>query len=61
MLSAQEFTHDGRRIPFSACIGVALFPKQGDNASDLLSKADSALRTAKQPGSNTYRLFTEGN
>jgi diguanylate cyclase (GGDEF)-like protein/PAS domain S-box-containing protein len=59
-LNRQEFIHDDRRVPFSASIGIALFPEHGENASDLLAKADSAMYTAKEQGRNTYRTFEEG-
>lgn len=58
-MNSQEFIHDGRRIPFSASIGVALFPSHGHKASDLLAKADSAMYNAKEQGRNTYRVFQE--
>ncbi len=58
-LNSQEFIHDGRRTPFSASIGVALFPHHGHKASDLLAMADSAMYKAKEQGRNTYRMFQE--
>ncbi|HXH02860.1 MAG TPA: bifunctional diguanylate cyclase/phosphodiesterase, partial [Candidatus Competibacteraceae bacterium] len=58
-LNSQEFIHDGRRTPFTASIGVALFPPHGDTASDLLAKADSAMYNAKDQGRNTFRIYEE--
>ena len=59
-LNSREFIHDGRRTPFTASLGVALFPTHSDNASDLLAKADSAMYNAKEQGRNTFRVFNEG-
>ncbi len=60
-LNGKEFIHEGRRTPFNASIGIVQFPKQGDTASDLLAKADSAMYTAKEQGRNTFRTFQEGS
>ncbi len=58
-LNGYEFIHEGRRTPFKASIGIALFPPHGEQASDLLAKADSAMYIAKDLGRNTYRIFEE--
>ncbi len=60
-LYRKEFIHEGRRTPFSASIGIVLFPKHGDTASELLAKADSAMYTAKDQGRNTFYTFQEGS
>lgn len=59
-LNAKEFAQEGRRIAFTASIGIVLFPKHGDKASDLLAKADSAMYSAKERGRNTFHPFEEG-
>lgn len=43
-----------------ASIGIALFPKDGSNLSEIISKADNALYQAKAAGRYTCRLFEEG-
>ena len=50
---------DGVDVVTTASIGVALFPKDG-NDSELLGKhADIALYHAKAEGKNTFRFFSE--
>ncbi|MCK1358546.1 EAL domain-containing protein [Bradyrhizobium sp. 199] len=40
------------------CVGVALFPRDADNAVSLLANADAALYRAKHDGRGAIRLFT---
>ncbi len=53
----QEFAWDNRRTPFSASIGIALFPEHGGQVSELMARADAAVYLAKEEGRNTYRVF----
>lgn len=39
----------------SACIGISLFPRDGDSATQLLRSANAALRDARQAGSGSVR------
>jgi len=41
----------------SASIGISVFPKDGDDMSELIKKADSAMYTAKKTGKNKF-LFS---
>lgn len=41
----------------TASIGIALFPTHGDNADDLLKRADYAMYQAKATGRNTMRFY----
>jgi diguanylate cyclase (GGDEF)-like protein len=59
-LSTKDFSHEGHHSPFSASLGIALFPDHGEKAGELLAKADSAMYNAKDHGRNTYRLYEEG-
>lgn len=49
---------EGNRIRMSASIGVSLFPKDGRDASALLTNADHAMYHAKTAGRATYRFFS---
>lgn len=49
---AYPFKHDGVRSQLSVSIGIASFPKDANNAEDLIKKADEALYTAKETGRN---------
>lgn len=53
------FRIDGRELILTTSIGIALFPEDGDNASEILRNADSAMYHAKELGRGTYSYFTE--
>ena len=53
------FRIGGRELIQSTSIGVAIYPDDGDNVSELLRKADSAMYHAKELDRNTYSFFTE--
>ncbi|MEJ2620919.1 MAG: EAL domain-containing protein [Candidatus Thiodiazotropha sp.] len=54
---AQPFMLRDREFHISASIGVALFPLHGDNADDVLKRADFAMYRAKSIGRNTMSLY----
>ena len=49
---------DGRALDIDLSIGVALYPRDGDNAASLLANADAALYRAKKEGRGVTRIFT---
>ena len=49
---AYPFKHDGIKTQLSVSIGIASFPKDADNAEELIKKADEALYMAKESGRN---------
>ncbi|MBW7902675.1 MAG: EAL domain-containing protein [Rhodocyclaceae bacterium] len=49
-----------REIPLGASLGIALYPKDGDDAATLLRHADAALYRAKEAGRGGYRFFSAG-
>lgn len=53
------FRIDGRELILSVSIGIASFPVDGDNDSELLRKADSAMYHSKELGRNAYSYFTD--
>jgi diguanylate cyclase (GGDEF)-like protein len=65
MHASQEFLQafraphriDGNELFVTASIGVALFPKHGANASELLRHADLAMYHAKNSGKNEVEVF----
>jgi diguanylate cyclase (GGDEF)-like protein len=48
-----------RALLTTASIGVALFPKDGLEAEDLLRKADTAMYTTKESGRNGYACYSQ--
>lgn len=57
-LFRQPFKIDRRELILTLSIGVAIYPKDGCCASDLLRSADTAMYQAKALGRNTYSFFT---
>jgi diguanylate cyclase (GGDEF)-like protein len=55
---AQPFQLSQRNLTITASVGVSLMPEHGRDASELLSKADSAKAQAKATGKNRYQLFS---
>ena len=53
------FRIDGRELILTLSIGIAIYPENGSNASDLLRNADTAMYQAKSLGRNTYSFFTK--
>ncbi len=53
------FRVDGRELMMTATVGIAVYPGDGDSASELLRSADAAMYHAKELGRNTYSFFTE--
>ena len=50
---------EGSTIVMTGSAGIALFPKDGDDAITLEKHADIALYRAKDEGKNTFRFFSE--
>jgi diguanylate cyclase (GGDEF)-like protein/PAS domain S-box-containing protein len=50
---------DGYSFDLSASIGIALYPRDADNADALLQRADRAMYQAKQEGGNRYRFHVD--
>jgi diguanylate cyclase (GGDEF)-like protein len=55
----QPFQIDGRELILTLSIGIAIYPENGNCASDLLRNADTAMYQAKALGRNTYSFFTK--
>lgn len=55
----RPFNLDDKELIMTVSIGVAIYPDDGDSASDLLRNADIAMYQAKALGRNTYSFFTQ--
>ncbi|MFP3416528.1 diguanylate cyclase, partial [Bacillus sp. SIMBA_074] len=53
----QPFHLNDQTFNISSSIGISLFPQDGDNAEDLLKRADTALYTVKSRGKNGFDFF----
>jgi len=54
---AQPFDLDGHQVEIGTSIGIAFFPRDGNNQEALMHAADTALYRAKQEKRGTFRFF----
>lgn len=54
---ATPFVLDGHSVYTGISVGIALYPRDGNDAPDLIRKADTALYDSKRDR-NTYRFYT---
>ena len=50
----------GQQLCANASIGISVFPRDGDNADDLIRRADAAMYSAKDHGRRHSRFYTPG-
>jgi diguanylate cyclase (GGDEF)-like protein/PAS domain S-box-containing protein len=55
----EMFIIKSRELMLTATVGVAIFPNDATDSSELLRKADSAMYDAKSRGRNTYSYYTD--
>jgi diguanylate cyclase (GGDEF)-like protein/PAS domain S-box-containing protein len=53
------FTEGEHELYVTASLGVALYPRDGEDASALLKHADVAMYRAKEEGSNNFQFFAK--
>ena len=53
----ESFDIVGLGAMVTTSIGIAVFPGDGDNATDLVRNADAAMYGAKEGGRNSYRFY----
>jgi len=54
-----EFSFLGHSLNLSCTIGISVFPEDGSDAQTLLERADVALLSAKEQGSNECQFFSK--
>jgi diguanylate cyclase (GGDEF)-like protein len=54
---SQPYQLTGLELHVSSSIGIAGYPTDGQNAEELLARADEAMYFAKRCGRNTFRFF----
>ncbi|MDV3429602.1 MAG: EAL domain-containing protein [Bacillota bacterium] len=52
------FIYEEKEIYFSVSVGITIYPKDGEEKSELLQYADTAMYSAKEKGKNNYKFFT---
>jgi diguanylate cyclase (GGDEF)-like protein len=55
---ADSFQLNDMEFCISASIGIALYPKDGNDAESLLNNADRSMYDVKQMGKNNFRFFS---
>jgi diguanylate cyclase (GGDEF)-like protein/PAS domain S-box-containing protein len=55
---AEPFLIQSREFKVTCSVGVASFPRDGEDADTLLRNADTALYRAKDMGRNTFQLYS---
>lgn len=53
------FEMNGKKVSVGISIGIALCPRDGQDAATLLNHADKAMYQAKAVGQSAYRFYTE--
>ena len=56
----EPFNLGKQQLYVTASIGVALYPRDGEQPDTLLKNADAAMYGAKDKGRNTYTVYTPG-
>jgi diguanylate cyclase (GGDEF)-like protein len=56
---AQPFEIENNSFTISSSIGIALYPENGKDATELLNSADTAMYSAKKEGKNRFTYCTE--
>ncbi|MDF2182384.1 transporter substrate-binding domain-containing protein [Neptuniibacter sp. CAU 1671] len=57
-LFSEPFCIGGRELVVTCSIGIALYPADGRDSSELLRNADTAMYHSKKLGRNTYSFYT---
>ena len=56
----QPFYIDNYELFVTTCIGISVFPYDGEDSLVLMKNADAALYRAKEQGKNEYKVFHSG-
>ena len=56
-LSGRRASIAGHQLPMAMSVGIAMYPKDGDDFEGLMQCADTAMYRAKASGRNAYRFY----
>lgn len=56
--ASKEYLIDDKKINLGASVGISTYPKDSDNAKDLIIQADSAMYQAKEAGRGQVHFFS---
>ncbi|WP_293265027.1 EAL domain-containing protein [Neptunomonas sp.] len=56
--ASKEYLIEGKSINLGASVGISTFPKDSDNAKDLIIQADTAMYQAKEAGRGQVHFFS---
>lgn len=54
------FALEGQQVCANASLGISVFPRDGDNADDLIRRADAAMYSVKDHGRGHSRFYAPG-
>ncbi|MEW6054000.1 MAG: PAS domain S-box protein [Nitrospirota bacterium] len=58
--ASHPILHNGNELVITLCVGISVYPDDGEDASFLVKNADLAFVKAKQQGRKNYQFYTEG-
>lgn len=56
----QPFFISGQNILMNICVGISIYPENGEDKNTLLKNADQALYNTKKTGRNKYDFYSSG-
>ncbi len=56
---SQPFLLEGHEITMTACVGIAVYPEDGNDMDELVKNAQSALWSARKLGPNSCQFYTQ--
>ncbi len=52
------FRFEGQNLRLTISLGIALYPRHGENSEELIAHADAAMYQAKEAGKNAWRVYS---